>query len=57
MASIPYALDTFEAKDKMMASTPKLWDQYESILERLTKEKTHVTHGDQEESLSEKGDI
>lgn len=57
MASLPYTLDTFEAKDKMMASTPKLWDQYESILERLTKEKTHATHGDVEESLTEKGDI
>ena len=57
MASLPYDLDHFEVKDKMMATTPKLWDQYESILDRLTKEKTHATHGDQEESLSEKGDI
>jgi hypothetical protein len=53
MASIPYTVDTFELKDKMMAATPKLWDQYESILERLTKEQSS-THGDQEESLSEK---
>ena len=57
MASIPYDLDHFEDKDKMLANSPKLWIQYESILDRLTKEKTHATHGDQEESLSEKGDI
>lgn len=56
IASLPYNLDHFEAKDKMMSVTPKLWDQYESILERLTKEKTK-THGDIEESLSEKGEI
>lgn len=57
IASIAYSLDTFEAKDKMLANTPKLWDQYESILERLSKEKQGRTHGDLEESASEKGDI
>jgi hypothetical protein len=54
ISTVPYNLDTFEAKDKMLANTPKLWDQYESILDRLTKEQGS-THGDIEESLSEKG--
>jgi hypothetical protein len=53
ISSVPYTLDTFEAKDKMMSLTPKLWDQYESIQERLTKESAK-TRGDVEESLSEK---
>jgi len=56
IASIPYTLDTFEAKDKMMAITPKLWDQYEAVYDRLNKEQAS-THGDIEESLSEKGII
>ena len=57
IASIPYSLDTFEAKDKMLANTTKLWDQYESIMERLSKERQTKTLGDLEESASEKGDI
>lgn len=56
IASIPYTLDTFEAKDKMMAITPKLWDQFEAVLDRLNKEQG-TTMGDIEESLSEKGII
>lgn len=56
ISTVPYSLDTFEAKDKMLANTPKLWDQYEAVLDRLTKEQGS-THGDIEESLSEKGII
>jgi hypothetical protein len=56
IASIPYTLETFEAKDKMMAITPKLWDQYEAVLDRLNKDQGS-TMGDIEESLSEKGII
>lgn len=41
----------------MLANTTKLWDQYESIQEKLTKERQGKTHGDIEESLSEKGEI
>lgn len=55
IASVPYDLSTYEALDKMLAVTPKLWDQYFSILKLLqAEEETHV-RGDQEESLTEKG--
>ncbi len=53
-ASIPYSEATFEMKDKMLAATTKLWDQYEAVQERLSKEKVSQTHGDIEESLLEK---
>lgn len=53
-ASIPYTAETFEMKDKMLAATTKLWDQYEAVQERLAKEKVTQTHGDIEESFLEK---
>jgi len=57
IASVPYDASTYEMKDKLLANTSKLWDQYETILDRLTKEKQAKTLGDIEESLAEKGDI
>lgn len=48
-------MENFEALDKMMGLSPKLWDSYESIVARLEKESNTRTQGDQEESLSEKG--
>lgn len=57
IASVPYNETTYEMKDKLLANTPKLWDQYESISEKLLKERQAKTHGDIEESLAEKGDI
>lgn len=52
--SLSYSLDTYEDLDKMMKLTTSMWDQYESIKDRLTKEKSSNTEGDIEESLSEK---
>lgn len=52
--SLSYSLDTYEDLDKMMKLTTSMWDQYESIKDRLTKEKSSSTEGDIEESLSER---
>ena len=57
MDTVPYTTETYKIKDEMLANTPKLWASYEAILERLTKEESAQTFGDQEESLSEKGEI
>lgn len=57
MNSFPYSSETYKIKDEMLSNTPKLWSSYEAILERLTKEETSKTFGDQEESLAEKGEI
>lgn len=57
LSSLSYSEDTFEAKIKIISSLPKLWDSFESIQDRLTKEKLSKTHGDIEESLTEKGEI
>lgn len=53
-ASIPYSESTYELKDKMLANTTKLWDQYESVRSHLAKEQASKTHGDLEESFIEK---
>lgn len=53
-ASIPYSESTYELKDKMLANTPKLWDQYEAVRVQLAKEQATKTHGDLEESFIEK---
>lgn len=52
-----YTDSNYKMKDEMLTNTPKLWASYEAILERLSKEEASQTFGDQEESLSEKGDI
>ena len=53
-ASIPYSETTYELKDKMLANTTKLWDQYQSVQVMLSKEQASKTHGDLEESFIEK---
>ncbi|MGL5079227.1 MAG: hypothetical protein ACRDBG_25785, partial [Waterburya sp.] len=50
ISSLSYA-ESHELLDKLLTSSAKMWQQYEQILERLTKENTK-THGDIEESLS-----
>ena len=57
MAGIPYDSSSYEMLDKMMMQTSKMWDQYSTILKAFSSEVTSQTHGDIEESLSEKGDI
>lgn len=53
-ASIPYSESTYELKDKMLANTPKLWDQFQAVQTLLAKEQASKTHGDLEESFLEK---
>lgn len=55
--SIPYTADTYDILDKMIDKTPKMWNQYFSILDLLDKESKGKIEGDVEESLTEKGDI
>ena len=55
-SSIPYALDTVDIKDAMLARTPKLWDAYEQVKARLTQASETTQEGTQE-SISEKGII
>lgn len=56
IASQPYDFSTYEALDKMMAQTSKLWDQYFSLVKQLEKDQGK-TRGDVEESLSDRGII
>lgn len=55
ISSIPYSAETFEMLDKMIDKTPKMWQQYNAILEALEKENATRTEGNLEESLTEKG--
>ena len=48
-----YSIETYDILDKMLGVTPKLWDQYFSILKQLSEESSK-TFGDVEESLIEK---
>lgn len=52
--SVEYTEDSWDMLDKMLANSAKLWAQYQTIVDWLSKESTK-TFGDQEESLSEKG--
>lgn len=54
IGSVRYDASTYEMLDKLLEKTSKRWDEYDSIQERLGKEKAK-TFGDQEESASEKG--
>lgn len=56
IASQAYDFNTYEALDKMMEKTSKLWDQYFSLKKQLDKEEG-TTRGNVEESLTEKGII
>lgn len=57
IANIPYSESTYELLDKMMASTSKMWDQYLSILKKVSQEEESSSLGDVELSLSERGVI
>lgn len=52
--SIEYTEDSWDMLDKMLANSAKLWAQYQTIVDWLSKESSK-TLGDQEESLTEKG--
>lgn len=56
IAKQEYDANTFEMLDKMMEKTHKLWEQYFSIQKQLEKDQGRTT-GDNEESLSDKGQI
>lgn len=56
IASHPYDANTYEMLDKLMSSTPKLWDQFFSLQKQLEKEEGK-TRGDIEESLTDKNII
>ena len=55
IAALPYNAETYEMLDKMMSSTAKMWDQYFSILKKVSQETDSTSQGDIELSLSEQG--
>lgn len=54
MATQPYDFNTYDALDKMLGQTYKLWGQYFSIKKQLENDEGR-TSGDIEESLADKG--
>src|SRR5690606_30665797 len=57
IANIPYSESTYELLHKMMASTSKMWEQYLSILKKVSQEEESSSLGDVELSLSQRGVI
>lgn len=60
LAGIKYSeasIDLIELKDKMLASTKKLWDEYEKCRKSVEMEESTSTEGGYQESLSESGII
>ena len=55
--SLPYNQETYEMLDKLMASTPKMWEQFLKIQSLVEKDKEETTFGDREESLAEQAII
>lgn len=54
MKSQPYNQDTYEMLDKMRKDTYPMAKQYKEILKEFSTESQSSTHGDIEESLTEK---
>lgn len=53
-----YTEDTWEMIDKMMASTAKMWEQYNTIKELMIEDETKTKiKGGRKESKSERGEI
>lgn len=58
IADTPYTLDTAEQLDKIIANTPKHYDNYYRILDELTKEDSgNKNKGGRVDSLSDSGKI
>jgi len=52
IASIPYSMSTYEDLDKLMATTEKLWKQYQTCLKDVEDEES-ATLGGIQESMTE----